>query len=517
MNARRPEGQTLVLFALILTVLVGFSALVVDVGWKYASERQYQAVTDAASLAGAQDLQPVSRGAPPTFSDYTSARVNALRVVLDSMIGPGASAPGCLPAADIVYCPLPGGQFRVSIRTPSPNCVDCVPARSVQVTIHEPNHQVTFAQVLGQTTWHLSRTSVAGLTYAPNYTIVALRPVKPVGATTEIRDIRLDGGTQVIVRNGDVGTNSNMDYASCTSLVKLDPGYNTYHFDSPPSWLVLCAKPDAKPVGSMIADPGYVIPAAPSPVHSSLVSARDADPVCQALVTAKIVTTANYGSLVPTVPGSGGIAWGKVKCYNPGTYNVPLGDGPGELTVLKPGLYYFNQGLDIKSSIIGGYDPTELGVSLVFPRLQEFKQANGAVILNAGTKWRNPAGAEPATAPAMTGTTPNLKITLIVQRDSNCEVKLPYNTGCGDLSNKTIKLTGGTAMYLAGVQYAPSDNVTVTGNSSGDGYIGQIWGWTLDYKGNNTVINQEGLQPDGPGIMRIDTACSPGEPQATCN
>jgi hypothetical protein len=512
-NARRSDGQTLVLFALVLTALIGFSALVVDIGFKYASERRYQAVADAASLAGAQDLQPVSRGSNPTTVDYVNARIDALRVVLDEMIGVG-TAPTCATNIDIDNCELPGGQFKVSIRTPSPNCVDCVPARSVQVTIREDEHPVTFARLFGQTTWDLSRTSVAGLTNAPNYTIVALRPIKPRGGTAvEVRDIRLDGGTQVIVRHGDVGTNSNMDYASCRSLLDLDDGYNLYHYDSPPSW---CDEPTGKRIGSMIPDPGYAIPAAPPPTYSNLVLARDTGAACQALVEGVLFPTTIYDSLFPR-DHSGDIEWAKVKCYNPGTYNVQLTDGNNELTVLKPGLYYFNRGLDVQSNLIGGYVPTEPGVSLWFPRNEEFKQRNGALILNAGTKWGNPGGVEPATAPAMTGTTPNLKITVYVQPDPACQVVLPYNTACGDLANNTINLAGGTAMYLAGVQYAPSDNVKVTGNSSGDGYIGQIWGWTLYYRGSNTVINQEGLQPDGPGIMRIDTACSPGEPQATCN
>ena len=48
MNVNK-RGQVLVLFALILTVLIGFSALVIDIGSKFAFERRYQSVADAAS------------------------------------------------------------------------------------------------------------------------------------------------------------------------------------------------------------------------------------------------------------------------------------------------------------------------------------------------------------------------------------------------------------------------------------------------------------------------------------
>lgn len=50
------RGQVLALFALILTVLLGFSALVIDVGRAYVTKRHLQASADAAALAGAQSL-----------------------------------------------------------------------------------------------------------------------------------------------------------------------------------------------------------------------------------------------------------------------------------------------------------------------------------------------------------------------------------------------------------------------------------------------------------------------------
>jgi hypothetical protein len=78
--------------------------------------------------------------------------------------------------------------------------------------------------------------------------------------------------------------------------------------------------------------------------------------------------------------------------------------------------------------------------------------------------------------------------------------------------NKAIDLSGGSSVYLAGVQYAPSDAVTVAGNSTGVGYVGQIWAWTLKYTGN-AVINQQGDGSSGPGTLRLDAACTaPGSP-----
>src|SRR4051812_46260729 len=55
MKRRNGErGQVLVIAALMMTALVGFTALVVDVGDAYAQRRLVQNAADAAALAGAR-------------------------------------------------------------------------------------------------------------------------------------------------------------------------------------------------------------------------------------------------------------------------------------------------------------------------------------------------------------------------------------------------------------------------------------------------------------------------------
>jgi Flp pilus assembly protein TadG len=60
-RSRDESGQVFVFFALILTILVGVAALVVDVGSWYQAQRHTQTAADAAALAGAQQL-PVPQG-----------------------------------------------------------------------------------------------------------------------------------------------------------------------------------------------------------------------------------------------------------------------------------------------------------------------------------------------------------------------------------------------------------------------------------------------------------------------
>jgi hypothetical protein len=62
MNARRYDrhrgevGQTAIVFAFVAVIVVGITALVIDVGLAYRQESRLQAVADAAALAAAQEL-----------------------------------------------------------------------------------------------------------------------------------------------------------------------------------------------------------------------------------------------------------------------------------------------------------------------------------------------------------------------------------------------------------------------------------------------------------------------------
>lgn len=66
--AKDESGQVLVLFALLLTVIFGFTALAIDVGAVVNEKSKLQNAADAAALAGAQDLPGTQ--AKSTAKDY---------------------------------------------------------------------------------------------------------------------------------------------------------------------------------------------------------------------------------------------------------------------------------------------------------------------------------------------------------------------------------------------------------------------------------------------------------------
>ena len=540
----REAGQVLPLVALFMVVLFGMAALAIDVSRVYSDLRFYRATADSASLAGAQDLQvPTSRVV--TATEQTNARAHSLESLEQAL---GGNAAGCgPPSADIVDCPLTGTPYVVTIQTPSPSCSTCDPERSVQVTVERPDYGLTFARVLGSNEWDLGTTSVAGLEFGKSFTIITLRPPKPVGSTFDVKDITIDGGSIVDVDRGDVGSNSNMNYSGSGSALLLDSGYTMYYFDpmSGPLW---GTNPAGERIPRLIDDPNYQYPSmAGAPTFDDArtsqfatlpaVERADVDAACATEVTK--VDPARYAFMATQAPDT-------IYCYNPGIYqsgagakNATIVAGTGEVALLKPGAYYLKSGAQVGSRLIGGYEPGSQGVALMFdeapgsptcPSCNFLSTSGATVALNAGTKFPPSfAGGTAATAaidwsgnPVQTsgpmGPTPPILISVLVRKDPGCFVPTspPFvEPGtCNANKNKTVELKGSGQVVLEGVQYMPTDNVEIGGSSGSTGRVGQIISWTLKYSGG-IQINQQGPTTQGPGTLRIDAACSaPGEP---CN
>jgi Flp pilus assembly protein TadG len=69
---RKEEGQAIIIVVVAMTALLGMSALVLDVGTWYVTQRHLQAKADAAALAGAQVLPAHSDEAYATAEDYAA-------------------------------------------------------------------------------------------------------------------------------------------------------------------------------------------------------------------------------------------------------------------------------------------------------------------------------------------------------------------------------------------------------------------------------------------------------------
>ena len=521
------RGQVLVLAALMMFVLLGMVALAMDVSSALFEQRTERAVADAASLAGAQDLQQQGSRNPPTVTEQTAARSHAMDVLVSSF---GAtSTPAVDPASPcltVAGCPLPGTPYTVAIRTPSPTCVDCAsaPELAVQVTIRRP-FGLTFARVMGQTQWNVGASSVAAILHPRRYGMVTLRPPKPrtsnPSVDTNEKDLTLNGGSTVTVLDGDIGSNTTA-YSPNNAYIILDPGFKLFHYDAYELWT---PPPPGVQISTLIADPNYPIPQrviGTTPEYPTPADGLDTDPVSCAQQQALVPITYELrdGTPVQTLPAS------KVLCYKPGIYrggnnNALVNSDHNTAVLLEPGVYFFDGGLSNSSTIIGGYDGGQPGVALVFQECNNQCQmtANSSDLLALnfgddapyGTGSRATAADGPQGLVQTIGSDPTL-MTLMVVRDNNCRVVQPYPNSCNDSGNNTLKLPGGGALHVAGVQYAPSDNVKVAGNATGTGVVGSIISWTLEY--DSGFLNQESAASNDVGVLRLDQACSPG---VVCN
>jgi Flp pilus assembly protein TadG len=534
----RERGQILVLFTFMLVVLLGMAALAIDVSGVYAEQRHERAVADAAALAGASDnFKAGSQVVDNT--EYKNARTHAMQNLLNQL-SPGTSVlPTCGQvlvggqyAADIVNCPLAGTAYYVSIKAPAPSCASgaCDPARSVQVTVRNPKSGLTFARLFGQFQWNLAITSVAERSLGTNYAFVTLRPPSPSRSSSGAcapncdaneKDVFLDGSTTKLTIDKDMGTNTNMTLTNGATVALTTPGSFVDRYDAYQNWT---APPPGRQISTPVKDPNYPVPVPPDPtVHPELIFGTNAagqlsPAACATEVTSTILTSSsNYN-----VSAADATA-GKVVCYKPGVYNDQNGlTSAAQVTtmVFTPGVYFLNGGLVPGNHVrvIGGYQPGLKGVAFVFP-ISCNPSCNFAgnsadlVALNAGSAYPSGSGT-PATAAVnwdtnLVQTTSKIPIpmTLIVKPDLLCVVA-PVDSCPDENANKQLKLPGGGSLFVFGVQYAPTDNVAITGGSGSNGYLGQIWAWTVHYTGGSN-INLVGAGDPKPGVLRIATPCSP--------
>jgi Flp pilus assembly protein TadG len=205
-SQERDAGVTLVLFALVLTILLGMSAFVIDLGAARQEALNAQAVADAASLAGAQDL-PVST---PDAGQAQLAR-NAARANIASSLSGTASGSPCAAGADT--CTFSVGDHEVTVTTPYALEGSTVPSHNLILVSTCTETPAVFSRVWGAGPRTVCRDAVARnveLSAGVGLGIVALDILEECA-------IRVNGTNTVTVNGGAVITNSTNSHALCGS------------------------------------------------------------------------------------------------------------------------------------------------------------------------------------------------------------------------------------------------------------------------------------------------------------
>jgi hypothetical protein len=218
MKKMNQKGQSMVMALVFLTVLMGLSALVLDVGSWYRAHRAAQSRADAAALAGAQGL-PDTTQATALANEYSSKNSGA---------GPGAS----------------GTQITFSQQG--------FETDTIQVTVTKP-HPGFFSKLFG-----MGSVNVKGRATARAWNVEQVRGVAPI--TVNYKHPLLNCtrgqhptcspnfGSPTTLTLEDIHTSGGKDAAGSFGLINLDqsdpnPGANTLA-----DWL-LNGYPDYLPIG----------------------------------------------------------------------------------------------------------------------------------------------------------------------------------------------------------------------------------------------------------------------------
>ncbi|MDE3229331.1 MAG: hypothetical protein KGO05_05585, partial [Chloroflexota bacterium] len=151
---RATRGQTLLIFALTFTVLIGFIGLAIDTVRIYDQYARMQRAAEAGALAGVIYM-PTNYTTNLTTAPGDNAVCRALQEVFKNSFGPGCTAGT---SAGSNYCPTPVTSTEIAV------CNDPTSVHNLAVTITEPI-DVLFLGALNVSPLQLSVTAVA--TYLP--------------------------------------------------------------------------------------------------------------------------------------------------------------------------------------------------------------------------------------------------------------------------------------------------------------------------------------------------------------
>ena len=186
------RGSVAITVVLTMTVLLGFAALVVDIGLNWAARTSAQTAADSAALAGASRLLADGpAGALLGVESYLDANVDGLVPGAAGWATDGSEANG-----EVVCWVLPAGP-----PGPGAGCPDG--SNALQVTTPPIQVQYAFAPVLGQSSNSIrARAAAAAGPAAPNNCVLCL--LDP-GAPRALEDL---GFGDVTVNGGGIAVNS---------------------------------------------------------------------------------------------------------------------------------------------------------------------------------------------------------------------------------------------------------------------------------------------------------------------
>lgn len=539
--AGRPHehGQVIVLFALMTTVVLALSALVIDSGMWMVAQRNYQNVADSAASAGAAYLQ--GNGGCGSLNVNTCGRAAAARYVQNQLGVTGLVAAATANNLDRYSITPAGGTvpYLISIASPPgaatgstyPGIYATDPSK-IYIAI-QANDRSYLAGAIGITSrtitgWATANKPGGGI---GRLTLATLRPSTatadpPSGAPNTVRSILLSGGSVIKISSGDVASNWNYGISGGSTQLQVASGnvwygascvtscgyaanqINVGPSGSPPNTTI-----SLKALPALVTDPNYAPPAGiPVVAHFNPTAAVPLGDY-GGIVNSSTVTfspTQWNGTLTEASCPAGSPAIG------PGVYSTivlpskgclildPLNHHNGAVTTPlsqteKPGIFYVTDQLRIDNALVWGEGVTLIlrpakncaSPVMTWPPCQAFDFSAGggptAMILNQTESkgaWTT-SGASPyawvsGSWEYATGVSGFGMAIYVVTPERAC----PSCTG--KASSYVFDFSGSATASWNGMMYAPRDNVSLSG-SSGQSAVGSIMAWTVSISGGGSI------------------------------
>jgi hypothetical protein len=450
---RNESGQILILLALALVGLLGFTALAIDGSMVYTDRRYDQSAADSASLAGAQaaayslrltfvnDVPNHDQGSYETFSCTSDWVQTAMDAVFNAVRDRAATNNFTLSLSDRYYtlADLENAKYGLYVE-----CRDQPPVtasdldKGIYVHVMLTNTVSTslvhfvFGGPIRNTVTAVARADPAR-PFAYGADIVALRTDCPNNSTG---GVQFQGNETVNVNGGDIFSNFCL-FKNGSSIVNVTNGTIEYNdqatYQHP-------GNPDCGIAGANISP-------CPTPTSDQLSFNTIPTPDCNAL------TDLTWSGNNP--PGSG-----KDIVLSPGIYTKDPSISGNQTLTLQPGLYCFYNGLTIS-----GTNPTLTGSGVTIVMMGGGMKVAGGVTVTLS-------------APAQNASLPAIPGLLIYQPASN---------------TSDLQLGGNTTSTMSGTIFAPSAVITFSGTSTvGSCFDLQIIGDTVIVNGTpNVCINYD--------------------------
>lgn len=524
-GGRRDRGQTLVIFALFLVVLIGASAVTIDYGTWLKSRRDYQNVADAAVLAGSAFLtRPVSG---PKQADAREAAWKSIEDQLGLSLNESTLAASDTPMG----APEVNGGYRMWVSTPPlggpAGYAGAYPGNNrVLYAWIEKDNPAFLSRILGFSSQTISAWATAG-TFPNRFAVITLRKNgDPTNGNPT--DLDVNGGTKLNVFDGDVGGNWGLSVNGSTSAIVMHSStgdaYGVYQTENVPTggngWTPSQVRtsggaPVAVQYHAEVADPAYPAPCltygigaggcledravSGFPPNASTVRSGDTCPY-NTVTNVDRLPAGHYTNI--SVPNN--------RCLILDPTYLPVAGK-------QNGIFYITGTLDINNSglVIGD------GVTLIFARGAALNMNAGATIsLNSGNTTNNPlastcggvAGggltncrfggwAARAGGPGNLSWTTGVSPTYSSPGDPYargiaayvCKSVASCDSG-GSASTNILQMNSASGIDYRGLIYAPFDNVKLAGQTTHDD-IGQLVAWTAQFTGG-TALNQTFDGPD---------------------